>query len=397
MTDSSPLIIAAGRTPFAPVHGELSGWHPVDALAEVLRRLPGADALREAIGFVAVGCAEPVGSQGANVARAAVVRAGWPLTVPAVTIDQAEVAGLAALVAAGDAVRSGRVDVAVAAGVGMVSRVPPGASALGRQYGRPWGAAGDRFADAGGLVPPGVAADRLAAASGLDRSQLDAHAVDRRAAPVAPPSHILDVTIRRDDREHAGRSDASVDRDRVDPAAGTDSPPLFADDGTTSASNIAPDADGAGAVVLASPRWAAARGHAALASVASIVTGAGDPVTMWPAAGAFGRAALANPPADLAVVDIDAPFAVVDLVTARHLADADRHGDGDKAPPVRLGSGFTRGRAGAATGLAQAIDVLAWLGEFGGGSGLIVGQSSDASAIAAVLRVPGGATLATGI
>ena len=169
-------VVAARRSPFCAADGVLAGWHPVDLAAVVMREaIAAADLGDDEVDLVVAGCAEPVGAQGANVAQACVLAAGWRSAIPSLVVDAAAVSGFASLAAAADAVAQGRARTAVVVGVSSASIVRPGASALGRQYGRPWGdSVATRYADAGGLLPPVVAADRVALARGIDRPRQDA-------------------------------------------------------------------------------------------------------------------------------------------------------------------------------------------------------------------------------
>ena len=187
----SVVLMAACRTPFAATGGGLAGWHPVDLSAavmnEVIRR-GGIDPTP--VDEVWVGCAEPVGAQGANLARAAVLSAGWPERIGGVVVEAAETSGSAALHAAVAAIDSGSVGTAVVVGVSVASIVVPGASALSRGYGQPWGEGpASRVAEAGGLMPLPRAAEATAALLGIDRVQQDlaaARSVERRRSAVVP-------------------------------------------------------------------------------------------------------------------------------------------------------------------------------------------------------------------
>ncbi|NDH76995.1 MAG: hypothetical protein EBY52_09745, partial [Actinobacteria bacterium] len=155
-------ILAAVRSPFAEADGVLAGWHPVDLGSEIARAaITRAGVTAASLDHVWVGCDEPVGAQGANLARAIVLAAGWPVTLGGTVVEAGPHSGVAALSAAVDAIEAGRVERALVLGVSSASIVQPGAAALARLYGRPWGdGPAARFADDGGLIPPVVAADR---------------------------------------------------------------------------------------------------------------------------------------------------------------------------------------------------------------------------------------------
>lgn len=248
------MLAAACRTPFALTDGVLAGWHPVDLSAvvmnEVIRRA-GIDA--ESVDEVWVGCAEPVGAQGANMARAAVLSAGWPDRIGGIVVDAAETSGSVALHAAVAAIASGSVGTAVVVGVSVASIVAPGASALGRVYGQPWGEGpATRVADDGGFLPPPRAAEATAGFIGIDRVQQDlaaARSVERRRAAVTPG--LVPIPARPGSRLTAVRG-MSVTSDEhrsvIDDPAGL--PLVFASDGTVTSYSFAPPVDGATALLL---------------------------------------------------------------------------------------------------------------------------------------------------
>jgi len=119
-----------------------------------------------------------VGEQAANVARNAVLAAGWPETVPGTTIDRQCGSSQQAAHFAAQGVIAGAYDVVVAAGVEVMSRVPMGASMIDGKYGFPFGPkVGARYADQGGLVPQGISAELIADQWGLSREDLDRYGV----------------------------------------------------------------------------------------------------------------------------------------------------------------------------------------------------------------------------
>ena len=179
--DVDVAVVAVARTAVRPVDGELAGWNPVELAGvvgrEVLERARlEADELDE----VVVGCADPVGACGADAARAIVLAAGWPVGVGGHVVDRGETSGLAAVQAAVASIRSGQASTVLVVGLGLCSVVPPGAAALNRTYGAPWGGVAERFAAAGGLLPGPRLTERAALAAGIDRAALDAAAEESR-------------------------------------------------------------------------------------------------------------------------------------------------------------------------------------------------------------------------
>jgi len=133
------VIVDAVRTAGGRRHGSLSGWHPADLLAEVLAALVARTGIDPGvIDDVIVGCVTQVGAQGFNIARNAVLAAGWPESVPATTVDRQCGSSQQALHFAAQAVMAGAHDVIVAAGVETMSSVPMGAARV-KGLGKPFG------------------------------------------------------------------------------------------------------------------------------------------------------------------------------------------------------------------------------------------------------------------
>jgi acetyl-CoA C-acetyltransferase len=144
---------------------------PLVALAD-RNHLPTA-----AVEEVVMGCVGPVGEQGGNIGRMAVLAADWDQAVPAISIDRACGSGLEAVAFAAAKVMSGQADLAVGAGIESMSRVPMGAA------GGAW-AQDPAMAAKTYFVMQGISADLLASLHGQTRRDLDAYAVEshRRAA-----------------------------------------------------------------------------------------------------------------------------------------------------------------------------------------------------------------------
>lgn len=199
------VIVDVVRTPIGKGKpgGMLSGWHPVDLLAHTLRGLIARTGLDPAtIDDVLVGCVTQSGEQSMNVARNAVLAAGLPVAVPAATVDRQCGSSQQALHFAAQGIIAGAYDVAIAAGVESMSRVPMFSAVQGADpYGVDLTA---RFAPVGGLVPQGVSAELIAERWGLTREDLDAYAARSHAlADAATPGGILPTPV---DRGRAART-----------------------------------------------------------------------------------------------------------------------------------------------------------------------------------------------
>ncbi|MDA3008178.1 MAG: steroid 3-ketoacyl-CoA thiolase, partial [Actinomycetota bacterium] len=174
---TNAVIVDAIRTPQGRRNGKLKEWHPVDLAAETLRALQERNDLDPSVvDDVVMGCVMQTGEQAVNIARNAVLAAGWPETVPGTTIDRQCGSSQQAAHFAAQGVIAGAYDVVVAGGVEVMTRVPMGASMADGKYGYPFGPkVGARYADVGGLVPQGISAELIADKWGLTREDLDAY------------------------------------------------------------------------------------------------------------------------------------------------------------------------------------------------------------------------------
>ncbi|MGN6218976.1 MAG: thiolase family protein [Microbacterium sp.] len=178
----SAVIVDVVRTPSGrgKPGGALSGVHPVDLAAGVLTAVLERNGLESTqIDDVLMGCVSQVADQSLNVARQAVLAAGFAETVPAVTIDRQCGSSQQAAHFAAQGVIAGAYDIVIAAGVESMSRVPLGSSAHGGTVSQ---GVMRRYPE--GLVNQGVSAELIAARWGFGRDELDAFSAEshRRAA-----------------------------------------------------------------------------------------------------------------------------------------------------------------------------------------------------------------------
>src|SRR6202051_1785762 len=123
------VIVEAVRTPIGRRNGVLAALHPVDLSAHVLTALlERAQVEPEEVDDVIWGCVGQVGEQTFDIARNAVLAAGWPESVPGVTIDRQCGSSQQSVHFAAAGLVSGQYDVVVAGGVEAMSRVPMGSS-----------------------------------------------------------------------------------------------------------------------------------------------------------------------------------------------------------------------------------------------------------------------------
>ncbi len=169
------VIVDAVRTPMGKRNGKLKQWHPVDLAAETLAAVQQRTGIDPAIvDDVVLGCVMQVGEQAVDVARNAVLAAGWPEHVPGATVDRQCGSSQQAAHFAAQGVIAGAYDVVVAGGVEVMTRVPMGSSMADGRYGYPFGPmVGARYADQGGLVPQGISAELIADEWGIERDEMD--------------------------------------------------------------------------------------------------------------------------------------------------------------------------------------------------------------------------------
>ena len=172
---TTAVIVDAIRTPLGKRNGRLKDWHPVDLAAETLRAVVDRTGIDPAIiDDVVMGCVMQVGEQSVNIARNAVLAAGFPESVPATTVDRQCGSSQQAAHFAAQGVIAGAYDVVIAAGVELMTRVPMGSSIADGKYGFPFGPkVGARYESVGGLVPQGISAEMIAEKWGLTRDDLD--------------------------------------------------------------------------------------------------------------------------------------------------------------------------------------------------------------------------------
>jgi acetyl-CoA acetyltransferase family protein len=329
------VIVDAVRTPLGRRNGALRDWHPVDLLAHVLRALVERSDLDPAtVDDVIAGCVSQTGEQGLNVARNAALAAGFPETVPGTTVDRQCGSGQQALHFAAQGVMAGAYEVVIAAGVESMTRVPMGSTILNGP-GKPFGPQMiQRYLGAGGLVPQGMAAERVAERWGLSREALDAYSLQshRRAAQATDQGRfareIVPVTVETPTGKRQFEVDEGIRRDTTPEALAALKPAFQAEGGTVTAGNASQLSDGAAAVLVMSEARAAALGLAPRARFASFAVCGADPLTMLTApipatTAVLARAGLALD--DVDVVEVNEAFASVVLAwAAEHHPDMAR-------------------------------------------------------------------------
>ncbi|SDB34993.1 acetyl-CoA C-acetyltransferase [Pseudomonas sp. NFACC13-1] len=304
-------IVAAARTAGGRRAGRLSGWHPADLAGEVLKALvERCDADPAMIDDVIFGCVGQLGEQSTNIARNAVLAAGFPESVPATTIDRQCGSSQQALHFAVQAVLSGTQDMVIAGGVESMSRVPMG---MGQWLPEKAGY-GQYISPAIQRRYPGVVfsqfdgAEAIARKYGFKKEQMDNYALQSHLkAAVATregrfEEEIVPILVTQEDgtqvwhhQDEGIRFDASLE--------GIAGVKLLTEGGRISAASASQICDGASAVLVVNERGLKELGVAPLARIEHISVMGHDPVIMLEAPIPATRRALRR--SGLSMDDID--------------------------------------------------------------------------------------------
>ncbi len=375
------VIVDLVRSPFGRARpgGALEGVHPVDLYALVLKELVGRTGIdSQLVEDVITGCVIQVAEQSGNIGRQAVLAAGFPESVPSVTLDRKCGSAQQAMDFAAQGVIAGAYDVVIAGGVEMMSLVPMRANRMGKDNEGP--AFHRRYPD--GLVRKGISAELIAARWAIGREEMDRFALD---------SHLRAAAA--EDRGLTQRSIAPVSAPRADGSArivdhdeglrrGTtleqlmSLKPAFEDSASAvrfpqirwsvTAGNSSQVTDGASAILIAEESVAARLGLKPRAAVTHFAVAGDDPVIMLTAIMPATRKLLKR--AGLSIDRIDAcevneAFASVVLAWIKETG-------ADPARVNRLGGAIALGHPVGASGGRLLANLLATLEETGGRFGL---------------------------
>ncbi|MDT2005509.1 thiolase family protein [Rhodococcus opacus] len=323
----SAVIVDAVRTPVGRRNGGLAGVHPADLSAVVLNALVARAGIDPVIvDDVIWGCVQQLGDQANDIARNAVLSAGWPDSVPGVTIDRQCGSSQQALNFAVASVEAGHYDVVVAGGVESMSRVAMGSA--GKVGGSPYGPG---FMARYETAPnQGVGAEMIAEKWGLSRADLDSFSVrshDKAAA--AQDAGFFDaqiVPVTTPDGTVVSRDEGIRRGTTVEKLATLKT--VFKEGGVIHAGNASQISDGSAALLIMSEEAAAKHGLTPVAKIHTAVVAATDPVIMLTApipatAKALEKSGLTVD--DIGVFEVNEAFAPVALAWQKEIgADLDK-------------------------------------------------------------------------
>ena len=324
------VIVATARTPMGRYGGQLKDVRPDDLAAIVLRQAcDRAHVKPDEVEDVILGCANQAGEDNRNVARMALLLAGFPVEVPGQTVNRLCGSGMQATITAAREIKAGAADIVVAGGVESMTRAPwvmakPGGgfqrgpqtlydTALG------WRLVNPKMAAMYGTLQMGETAERVAQKYEVSREDQDAFALRSHQRAVAAQrsgrlaEEIVAVDGIKDDE--GPRPDTSLE-------ALAKLKPAFAENGSVTAGNASPLNDGATALVLMSDAKAMERGLKPMARLVAAAPAGVHPdyMGMGPVPSslkALEKAGLET--GDIGVVELNEAFASQSLACIRLL------------------------------------------------------------------------------
>ncbi len=273
------VIVEAVRSPVGKRNGGLAGVHPGELSAQVLNGLAERSGIDPGIvDDVIWGCVMQAGEQALDIARTAVLAAGWPESVPAVTVDRQCGSSQQSIHFAAAGVVAGHYDVVVAGGVESMSRTPMGSSLANGGHPYP-----EAFRSRYTQTPnQGVGAEMIAEQWGFDRTAVDQYSLDshEKAAAAQDAGAFDDQIVGIKDQDgNAVLKDEGIRRGTtIEKMAGLK--PAFKEDGVIHAGNSSQISDGSAAILFMSAEKAKSLGLKPLAKVHTATLAGADPVIM---------------------------------------------------------------------------------------------------------------------
>ena len=340
MTDlRDAVIVATARTPVGRYGGQLKDVRPDDLAAIVLKEVCERAQIKPGdVSDVILGCANQAGEDNRNVARMALLLAGFPVDVPGQTVNRLCGSGMQATIAAAREIQTGAADVMIAGGVESMTRAPwvmpkpDGAFPRGPQTAYDtalgWRLINPKMAELYGTLQMGETAERVAAMYEVSRSDQDAFALRSHQRAVAAQKsgrlaeEIVPVMVPQRKGEPIQVSVDEGPRADTSLEALAKLRPAFDANGSVTAGNSSPLNDGATALVLMSASQARERGLKPLARLVSAAPAGVNPNYMGigpvPASSkALEQAGLH--PSDIDLVELNEAFASQSLACVRLL------------------------------------------------------------------------------
>ena len=277
------VIVEAVRSPVGRRNGALSGVHPSELSAQVLNGLVQRAGIDPAlVDDVIWGCVMQAGEQALDIARTAVLTAGWPESVPGVTVDRQCGSSQQSLHFAVAGVVAGHYDVVVAGGVESMSRTPMGSSLAngGHPYPEAFRARYEQTPN------QGVGAEMIAEQWGFSRTQLDEFSLrsHEKAAAAQDSGAFKDQIVGIKTKDADGNDTVVLEDGGIRRGGTVESmaaiKPAFKEDGVIHAGNSSQISDGSAALLVMSAEKAKDLGLKPLAKVHTAVLAGADPVIM---------------------------------------------------------------------------------------------------------------------
>jgi acetyl-CoA acetyltransferase family protein len=364
------VVVEAVRTPIGRAHPEKGAFrdtHPNTLLASCLTALVERTGIDPGgVEDVIAGCTAPFGEQSRNIARNAWLQAGYPVEVPAITIDRRCGSAQSAVSYAAALIASGSHELVIAAGVEHMQHVPiDSPMKIVELYGNPWP---QELLDRFDFIPQGLSAERIAEQWSVSREEMDELAVvsHRRAAAATADGRFARETVPIETPHGTVDSDQGIRPDTtVESLAQLKTP--FKDGGRITAGTSSQLSDGAAAVLLASRATAERLGLSPRARIVDQVTVGVDPVIMLtgpiPATRKLlGRTGLGIDDFDL--IEVNEAFASVVLAWQREL-------EPDMERVNVNGGAMALGHPVGSTGARLVATILHELERSDGGLGLV--------------------------
>ncbi len=277
------VIVEAVRSPVGKRNGGLSGVHPAELSAQVLNGLVQRAGVDPAlVDDVIWGCVMQAGEQALDIARTALLTAGWPESVPGVTVDRQCGSSQQSVHFAVAGVVAGHYDVVVAGGVESMSRTPMGSSLA--NGGNPYPEA---FKQRYSQTPnQGIGAEMIAERWGFSRTQLDQFSLDshEKAAAAQDAGAFDDEIIGIKTKDEDGNETVVLKDEGIRRGTTLEKmaqlKPAFKEDGVIHAGNSSQISDGSAALLIMTAEKAKELGLKPIARVHTAVLAGADPVIM---------------------------------------------------------------------------------------------------------------------